>query len=238
MTDLSTLRFFRTPAHSCSYLEDRQAATLFVDPQAQLSAELYSELSLLGFRRSGDYLYRPHCDECNACIPARVRVDDFHPRRRHRRILKANENVRVYREPARFTRELYSLYASYINHRHGDGDMYPPSEEQFTNFLTCEWADTHFYCFRQGGKLLAVAVTDQLEDGLSAVYTFFDPQLRERSLGVFALLWQIQQCQRLQLPFLYLGYWIHQCQKMNYKSEYQPLEILRSGAWRELPEQK
>ncbi len=109
MTDLSTLRFFRTPAHSCSYLEDRQASTLFVDPQAQLSPELYSELSLLGFRRSGDYLYRPHCDSCNACIPARVRVDDFRPRRRHRRILKNNVDLVVNREPARFSRELYTF---------------------------------------------------------------------------------------------------------------------------------
>ncbi|EDX90185.1 arginyltransferase [Alcanivorax sp. DG881] len=236
MTDLSTLRFFRTPAHSCSYLEDRQASTLFVDPQAQLSPELYSELSLLGFRRSGDYLYRPHCDSCNACIPARVRVDDFRPRRRHRRILKNNADLAVNREPARFSRELYNLYAAYINDRHGDGDMYPPSEEQFTNFLTCEWADTHFYGFRQQGKLVAVAVTDQLGDGLSAVYTFFDPALPERSLGVMALLWQIEQCQRLQLPYLYLGYWIRQCQKMSYKSQYQPLEILASGSWKEQTE--
>ncbi|RJG19944.1 arginyltransferase [Alcanivorax profundi] len=236
MTDLSTLRFFRTPAHSCSYLEDRQASTLFVDPQATLSPELYSELSLLGFRRSGDYLYRPHCDQCSACIPARVRVSDFQPKRRHRRIRKVNDDLVVNREPARFTRELYSLYADYINQRHGDGDMYPPSEEQFTNFLTCDWADTQFHCFRQAGKLRAVAVTDQLEDGLSAVYTFFDPHLPERSLGVMALLWQIEQCRRLQLPYLYLGYWIHQCQKMSYKSQYQPLEILRSGAWKDLPD--
>ncbi|MCK0152403.1 arginyltransferase [Alcanivorax sp. S6407] len=237
MTDLSTLRFFRTPAHACSYLEDRQASTLFVDPQATLSPALYSELSLLGFRRSGDYLYRPHCEECSACIPARVRAADFKPRRRHRRIRKLNQDLVVSREPARFTRELYSLYADYINQRHGDGDMYPPSEEQFTNFLTCDWADTHFYCFREQGKLRAVAVTDQLEDGLSAVYTFFDPNRHERSLGVMALIWQIEQCQRLNLPYLYLGYWIDQCQKMRYKNEYQPLEILRSGAWKDLSEQ-
>ena len=188
MTDLSTLRFFRTPAHSCSYLEDRQASTLFVDHQAKLSPELYSELSLLGFRRSGDYLYRPHCEGCNACIPARVRVADFQPRRRHRRIEKTNRDLTVHREPARYTREFYNLYAAYIDQRHGDGDMYPPSEEQFTNFLTCDWADTH---------------------------------------------WQIRQCHHLELPYLYLGYWIDQCQKMAYKSQYQPLEILRSGAWKE-----
>ena len=152
------------------------------------------------------------------------------------RSLKHNADLTVHREPARFSRELYTLYAAYINDRHGDGDMYPPSEEQFTNFLTCEWADTHFYGFREKGKLLAVAVTDQLNDGLSAVYTFFDPTLPERSLGVMALLWQIEQCQRLRLPYLYLGYWIRQCQKMSYKNQYQPLEILASGSWKEQSE--
>ncbi|EKF73619.1 arginyl-tRNA-protein transferase [Alcanivorax hongdengensis A-11-3] len=234
MTDLSTLRFFRTPAHACSYLEDHQASTLFVDPQATLTPALYSELSQLGFRRSGDYLYRPHCEGCQACIPARVRVADFHPRRRHRRILKRNGDLEVTRERAHFSRECYQLYASYIDYRHGDGDMYPPSEEQFNNFLICDWADTDFFCFREAGKLRAVAVTDTLDDGLSAVYTFFDPTLDDRSLGVMALLWQIDYCRRQGLPYLYLGYWIRQCQKMRYKSQYRPLEILIQGHWQEL----
>ena len=111
MSDLSELRFFRTPAHPCSYLEGRQAATLFVDPQTPLDARLYSELSRLGFRRSGDYLYRPHCEGCQACIPARVRVADFRPRRRHRPLIKRNSDLSVSEEPARYTREIYRLYA-------------------------------------------------------------------------------------------------------------------------------
>lgn len=233
MSDLSELRFFRTPAHPCSYLEGRQAATLFVDPQTPLDARLYSELSRLGFRRSGDYLYRPHCEGCQACIPARVRVADFRPRRRHRRLIKRNSDLSVSEEPARYTREIYRLYARYIDQRHGDGDMFPPSEEQFTGFLTCDWADTRFHCFRDpDDRLLAVAVTDHLDDGLSAVYTFFDPDQEARGLGVNALLWQIQASHRLGLPYLYLGYWIRQCQKMSYKSQYQPLELLRDGRWR------
>lgn len=237
MSDLSELRFFRTPAHPCSYLEGRQAATLFVDPQTRLDAHVYSQLSRQGFRRSGDYLYRPHCEGCQACIPARVRVADFQPRRRHRRLIDHNHDLRISDEPARYTREIYTLYARYINARHGDGDMYPPSEEQFTGFLTCDWADTHFHCFRcPRGTLLAVAVTDHLDDGLSAVYTFFDPAHTRRGLGVNALLWQIGACQRLGLPYLYLGYWIRQCQKMNYKSQYQPLELFQQGHWREYRE--
>ena len=213
MSDLSELRFFRTPAHPCSYLEGRQAATLFVDPQTPLDARLYSELSRLGFRR--------------------VRVADFRPRRRHRRLIKRNSDLTVSEEPARYTREIYRLYARYIDQRHGDGDMFPPSEEQFTGFLTCDWADTRFHCFRDADDtLLAVAVTDHLDDGLSAVYTFFDPDQEARGLGVNALLWQIQASHRLGLPYLYLGYWIRQCQKMSYKSQYQPLELLRDGRWR------
>lgn len=237
MSDLSELRFFRTPAHPCSYLEERQAATLFVDPQTRLDAGLYSELSRLGFRRSGDYLYRPHCDGCRACVPARVRVADFQPRRRHKRLRRRNADLTVSEEPARYTREVYRLYARYIDQRHSDGDMFPPSEEQFTSFLTCDWADTRFYCFRDPEhRLVAVAVTDLLDDGLSAVYTFFDPDQPDRGLGVNALLWQIQAAHRLGMPYLYLGYWIRQCQKMSYKSQYRPLELLDGGEWRELPE--
>ncbi|HEX5679163.1 MAG TPA: arginyltransferase, partial [Alcanivorax sp.] len=160
-------------------------------------------------------------------------VADFRPRRRHRRLIKRNSDLSVSEEPARYTREIYRLYARYIDQRHGDGDMFPPSEEQFTSFLTCDWADTRFHCFRDpDDTLLAVAVTDHLDDGLSAVYTFFDPDQDGRGLGVNALLWQIQASHRLGLPYLYLGYWIRQCQKMSYKSEYQPLELLRDGHWR------
>lgn len=234
MADLSELRFFRTPSHACSYLEDKRASTLFVDPKAVMDQHVYSELSQMGFRRSGDYLYRPHCDGCQACIPARVRVNDFRLKRRHRRVLAKNAGWQCTEEPARYTREVYALYARYIEARHGDGDMYPPSEEQFSNFLLCDWADTSFYCFREQGLLRAVAVTDHLSDGLSAVYTFFDPALADNSPGVQSLLTQIELTRQQGLPYLYLGYWISGCQKMKYKSEYQPLEILQRGKWQEL----
>lgn len=233
MSNLSTLRFFTTPAHNCSYLEDRQATTLFVDPQARITPELYSELSLMGFRRSGDFLYRPHCAGCNACIPARIPVNRFQARRRHRRTWKANADIQARREPARFDPEYYQLYARYIERRHVDGDMYPPSEEQFQSFLMSSWSDTRFYGFRRGDELLGVAVTDRLEDGLSAVYTFFHPDFTERSLGNLAILWQIEECRRLGLPYLYLGYWVRECEKMAYKSDFHPLEILIDGVWRE-----
>lgn len=231
MTDLSTLRFFSTPAHNCSYLEDRQATTLFVDPAARVTPRLYRDLSRLGFRRSGDYLYRPHCGQCQACIPVRIPVQRFVPRRRHRRILRRNADLRVEVIAPRFDLELYRLYARYIESRHGDGDMYPPSEEQFASFLMSGWSDTRFCCFYQGERLVAVAVVDCLEDSLSAVYTFFEPDLPERSLGTFAILWQIDWCRRQHIPWLYLGYWIRNCQKMRYKEQFRPLELFRQGRW-------
>lgn len=234
MTDLSTLRFFRTPAHPCSYLDDREATTLFVDPSTPMTSALYSKLSQRGFRRSGEFLYRPHCQGCNACIPVRVPVNQFQWRRRHRRLLERNADLTVESRPARFDRELYSLYARYISSRHGDGDMYPPSEEQFTGFLISQWSDTRFFCFRAAGKLLAFAVVDRLEDGLSAVYTFYDPDEPQRGLGNLAVLWELERCRREGLPYLYLGYWVDGCRKMTYKGNFRPLQQLRDNVWQPL----
>lgn len=234
MTDLSHLRFFKTPPHNCSYLPQQQASTLFVDPEQALDSRLYSSLSQLGFRRSGSYLYRPHCDACQACIPVRVPVQQFQWRRRHRRVLKHNAALRVELHPARYREDLYQLYARYIEARHRDGDMYPPSPEQFSSFLTSPWSDTRFYCFYDQQQLLAVAVVDHLKDGLSAVYTFYDPEQEARSLGMLAVLWQITRCQREHLPYLYLGYWIRDCQKMSYKTDYRPLEQFVDQRWQPL----
>lgn len=231
MSDLSTLRFFRTPAHQCSYLEDRQATTLFVDPQANITPGMYSELSRMGFRRSGDFLYRPHCQGCDACIPARIPVNEFRPHRRHRRTLRDNQDIHVLHQPAGFSMEIYRLYARYIEARHGDGDMYPPSEEQFCNFLMSQWSDTRFHCFYLGDRLVSVAVVDRLQDGLSAVYTFFDPAFSRRGPGNLAVLEEMEECRRQGLPYLYLGYWVRQCRKMNYKRNFTPLELLVDGRW-------
>ena len=234
MSDLSTLKFFKTPAHACSYLEDHQATTLFVDPEARIDARLYSELSLIGFRRSGDYLYRPHCHGCQACIPVRIPVAKFSPKRRHRRILAAADELRLEVEDARFTPALYQLYARYIQARHGDGDMYPPSEEQFASFLMSSWSQTRFLVLYQGQRPVCVAVTDVLTDGLSAVYTFFEPDTACLSPGTLAILRQIEWCRSEGLPYLYLGYYIRNCRKMAYKDNFSPLEAFRDGVWQRL----
>ncbi len=231
MTDLSNLKFYATQPHACSYLPDQQATTLFLDPQKLIDLATYSKLSDLGFRRSGDHLYRPHCQNCTACIPARIPVDCFQPTSAQKRILKRNRDIEVTAALPALTDENYDLYARYIEARHADGDMYPPSREQFLSFLVRKWPFSLFYEFRLEGKLLAVAVTDQMINGLSAVYTFYDPQETRRSLGRYAILWQIEEARRNRLAAVYLGYWIKNCRKMNYKTEYRPIEMLVNQRW-------
>ncbi|WP_312570724.1 arginyltransferase [Stutzerimonas balearica] len=231
MTSLARLKFYATQPHPCSYLPDEQATTLFLDPSQPMDVQVYAELSEMGFRRSGDHLYRPHCQRCSACIPARIPANALLPSRQQKRIIKRNADLKVQAVRAGFTEEYYSLYATYIEKRHADGDMYPPSREQFNTFLVRDLPFSRFYEFRLDGRLLAVAVTDVLPNGLSAVYTFYDPNEERRSLGRYAILWQVAEATRLGLKAVYLGYWIKNCRKMNYKTEYRPIELLVSQRW-------
>ncbi len=234
MTSSINLKLFSTHPHPCSYLDDQEATTVFVDPEAAMNASLYSRLSDLGFRRSGQHVYRPQCANCNACLPVRIRLSEFKPNRTQRRTLKRNSDLTLELLESIDTDECYALYARYISERHYQGDMYPPSRSQYRGFLTDEWGITRFLAARLEGELVGVAVCDQLEQGISAVYTFFDPALNARSLGSWFILKQIQWAMHQNAPYLYLGYWIKDSQKMNYKTQYQPLECLRAGFWARL----
>lgn len=231
MTSLSELRFFTTPAHDCSYLEGRQAITLFADPLARIDKKLYSALSEVGFRRSGTHIYRPYCQTCSACVPVRIPVGRFSPDRRQRRIWSKNQDLEVTRSVPCLSEEYFRLYARYVNTRHQDGDMYPANVDQFESFLVQGRPEAVFFEFRAQEKLLAVAVADELVDGLSAIYTFFDPDAEKRSPGVYAVLWLIEETRRLDMCHLYLGYWIKRCQKMSYKMDYQPIEMFLNNHW-------
>lgn len=228
------LRFFLTVPHGCSYLPDREATTLFLDPQEQPGQGVYDALSLLGFRRSGRHLYRPHCEGCRACISVRIPVQDFAASRTQRKLMSRNADLEIRMRPAAFHEEHYALYARYIRTRHADGDMFPPSHEQYRTFLTLDHPYARLIEFRLNGQLLAVAATDLLSHGVSAIYTFFDPGLEfeRRSLGTYSILHQIELARRLELPHVYLGYWIRQCRKMRYKQDFQPLEYLDGRYWR------
>ncbi|OUS26025.1 arginyltransferase [Gammaproteobacteria bacterium 45_16_T64] len=232
MTDLAAVKFFITPLHKCSYLPRQDAITLFADPKAEVDKNLYSDLSELGFRRSGNYLYRPHCRQCSACIPVRIPSATFKLSRKQKRVLKKNADLAITAVEPKYSEEHYELYRHYIEKKHHDGDMYPPSQEQYASFLLSDWGNTTFYEFRDcNSRLLAVSVCDILENGISAVYTFYDVNEPKRSLGVMAVLWQIEEAKRIELPAVYLGYWIKECQKMSYKTDYKPLEMLIDDRW-------
>jgi arginyl-tRNA--protein-N-Asp/Glu arginylyltransferase len=231
MTDLSTLKLFATHPHPCSYLEGLEATTVFVDPQAEIDPELYTGLSQRGFRRSGAHLYRPQCQGCSACISCRIPVKSFVPNRSQRRCWQQNQDLTLHLAESIDTDEHYQLYCRYIDTRHQDGDMYPPSIDQYRNFLTSEWGVTRYLEFRLQNELIALSVCDQLQDGLSAVYTFYSPDHEWRSLGKFSVLSQIEKTHQLDLNYLYLGYWIKNCNKMNYKIQYRPLELYLNHRW-------
>jgi arginyl-tRNA--protein-N-Asp/Glu arginylyltransferase len=226
------LGFFLTPPHKCGYLPGRNAVTIFVDPRRRPNVATYSMLSRHGFRRSGDHVYRPQCPECNACVPVRIPVDEFDLRRVQRRTLAVNGDVTLIPRKPVFVREHYALYERYVAARHAGGSMENPDPDSYIEFLTASWAETVFYEFRAGTRLLAIAVVDHLDDGLSAVYTFYEPTETRRSLGRLAILKQIEIARALGARWLYLGYWIEACQKMRYKTEYQPLEYFHGGEWR------
>ncbi len=233
----NTLSFYATPTHDCNYLAGQKAVTLFADPHFSKNKQIYSALTSIGFRRSGDHIYQPYCVECSACISVRMAVTDFKPNRTQKRNWISNQDLIITEQPAQFKQEHYHLYHSYMTARHSGGGMEAHTPETYMDFLSCNWAETVFYEFSLNEKLLSVAVVDYLDNALSAVYTFFDPEFNKRSLGRFAVLYQIELAKRLNLHWLYLGYWIKKCQKMSYKNEYQPLEYYIQNEWRLSPDE-
>ncbi len=225
------LLFYASEEHPCSYLPGEEAITLFADPKAKMTPQLYSALSDLGFRRSGEYVYAPRCPRCSACLPVRLPVNAFTPDRSQRRNWVLNQDLEVRVLPPEFSEAHFAIYQRYIHSRHPDGSMATPDREQYNRFFRSSWSDTRYVEFSLAGQPLAVAVADVLERGLSAVYTFFDPAEQQRGLGVFAVLWLIEEAKRRGLPYLYLGYLIHESPKMAYKARYRPLEVFRDGRW-------
>ena len=220
-----------TPTHQCSYFPDRQAVTLVVDPICPIGKSTYTGLSELGFRRSGEHVYRPHCGTCHDCIPVRLPASTFRPNRSQRRTLKRNQNLQVIEQESEFRPEHFELYRRYVETRHPDGGMDDSSPEQYMQFIHADWCTTRLFEFRQDGVLVAVAVTDILDDALSAVYTYYDPDRLRLNLGTYAILWQLQECRRRALDWLYLGYWIPENDKMQYKSRFQPQEFFDGQQW-------
>lgn len=228
------VRLFQTLPHPCGYFSERTAQNIVIDPSAPQLPQIYDLAVQRGYRRAGGHVYHPQCQGCRACIACRVPITRFHPDRSQRRCLAYNADLSVHIVAARFTAEYFMLYQRYLCARHLDGGMDDARPEDFSRFLYTAWSPTRFIEFRHGERLMALAVTDFCGDGLSAVYTFFDPDEDARGLGNFAILSQIALARERALAHVYLGFWIDGHAKMHYKARYRPLEILHNGAWSDL----
>lgn len=231
------LNFYMTAEHECNYLPEKIAKSVFADPDSPMNENIYTTLASHGFRRSGKHIYKPQCQQCHACIAIRLSVNDFNRNRNQKRNWSRNCDLKVIKKSAKFNDEYFNLYRRYLGARHPEGGMDNPDPDSFVSFLMTNWVTTIFYEFRKMDELLAVAVVDELIDGLSAVYTFFDPEESSRSLGRYAVLTEIEAARNQGLRWLYLGYWIADCRKMQYKDEYQPLEYYYREKWHDKPPQ-
>ncbi|OIQ92815.1 putative arginyl-tRNA--protein transferase [mine drainage metagenome] len=234
---LQKIQFYVTSSYNCGYLPNRLAQSLIASPQHLIDADAYSDLIQLGFRRSGKFAYRPHCEHCQECIPVRIVLQDFISSRSQKRAHKLHKQLTTAILPVAFHHEHYALYANYQKLRHpndlADLDKKPTDDdaEQYQNFLCQTNVESVLIEFRDKGQLKMVSVIDIVRDGISAVYTFYDATDTKASYGTYNVLWQINWAKQLNLPYLYLGYLIKESKKMAYKQKFSPQEKLINGEW-------
>lgn len=238
---LKKLQFYVTASYACGYLPNQLAQSLIASPQHLVSTEVYNSLIQQGFRRSGKFAYRPHCENCNACTPVRVILSEFTPNRSQRRAYKLHADLNARILPLGYHSEHFELYQAYQATRHAEGHLENGLDdvEQYRQFLCQSNVESLMVEFRDtSGEIKIVSVVDVLADGTSAVYTFYDTrvtqtddQVKNASYGTYAIMWLLDWTKSLNLPYLYLGYWIAESPKMAYKQNFKPLQKLINGAW-------
>ena len=229
-----TLQFYATASYACSYLPGHSARSQVAAPGHMVNSDTYSRLVEQGFRRSGTFTYRPHCDQCQACLPLRVNCQAFSPNRSQQRTQKKHRHLKAHILPLVWANEHFELYSRYLASRHPGGGMDEDGRAQYSQFLLNSRVNSRLVEFRDTDEtLLMVSIIDILENGLSSVYTFFEPTYTS-GLGTYGILWQIEQCRTLNLPWLYLGYWVEQSPKMTYKQNFRPAQIRQNNKWLDL----
>jgi leucyl-tRNA---protein transferase len=229
-------QFFATAPVACPYVSGRAERKLIVELGGSGAALFYDELSRAGFRRSHRFAYRPACRGCCSCVPVRIAVERFRHTRSTRRVCNLNRDLSGRLVTAHATPEQFRLFSAYQRSRHSDSDMASMNYGEYRGMVEDTPVRTGIAEFRDpAGQLVAASLVDLLDDGVSAVYSFFDPQQPKRSLGTWGVLWLVEQCRRQGQPFVYLGYWISESPKMAYKARFPALEWLANGSWVEFP---
>jgi len=214
------IRLYETVIDDCPYLDGERSGSILVDPEHDIDG--------------GDMLYTPKCPNCNACVSVRIPVASFLPSRGQKRVWKKNSNIKVEIEDVEFKQEHFDLYLKYQRARHPDSSMCDEDPKKYISFITSGYSNSRFLCMYKDEKLIGVSVIDQFNGGLSAVYTFFDPEFSKLSLGTFIILYMIKIADLRKIPYIYLGYWIENSSKMNYKRNFKPLEGYIERNWIDL----
>ena len=225
------IKLFETVVEECPYLEGQESASILIDPDEQVKPALFALLSKSGFRRSGNMLYTPKCPSCSACVSVRIPTLLFTLSRSQKRVWRKNTDLKVTIEDVRFKQEHFDLYLKYQHHRHPESSMCDADPKKYTSFIESDFSASKFICFYHGEELIGISVIDQFDGGISAVYTFFNPQYSNRSLGTYAILYLTKLARLRGIPYVYLGYWVDQSKKMDYKRKFAPLEGYSARKW-------